>query len=332
MRKIICVCFVVGCFAACADDKDVCSLDEVQIEHLELQVNEMDSVLSVPQGINVFKDKLLILEPKKSASMLTVLSRDGFKYLFSGIDKGHARHEVLSMRRDYFASTDTSFFVLGRNEEKEYVLRDRVIEYVGSTVITIPDALNGVLHLGGGKYITAGLTNGTGNEHLLYVDGKYEGFGEYPGPDLKDGGNFFYNGSQTAGMAGKDKVWGFYKSHPLVRCYDLEGNLLREIEIVDSHRKQVSATDDRDLCYYKIKWNSRYIAVLYNAAYTWNEFYDLNKDGRERELQLWTWDGQLERRISFDKPYDIYAVSDDNMFYAMNVDVPNVIYTYDLNE
>ena len=94
----------------------------------------------------------------------------------------------------------------------------------------------------------------------------------------------------------------------------------------------MSATGDRDLCYYKIKWNSRYIAVLYNAAYTWNEFYDLNKDERERELQLWTWDGQLERRISFDKPYDIYAVSDDNMFYAMNVDVPNVIYTYDLNE
>ena len=63
-----------------------------------------------------------------------------------------------------------------------------------------------------------------------------------------------------------------------------------------------------------------------------DEFYKLSKDERKRELQLWTWDGELKRRIYFDVPYDIYALSEDNIFYAMNMDKPDVIYTYDLNE
>ena len=77
---------------------------------------------------------------------------------------------------------------------------------------------------------------------------------------------------------------------------------------------------------------SKYIAVLYNAFFSADEFYKLSKDERKRELQLWTWDGELKRRIYFDVPYDIYALSEDNIFYAMNMDKPDVIYTYDLNE
>ena len=74
-----------------------------------------------------------------------------------------------------------------------------------------------------------------------------------------------------------------------------------------------------------------YCRVVY-AFFSADEFYKLSKDERKRELQLWTWDGELKRRIYFDVPYDIYALSEDNIFYAMNMDKPDVIYTYDLNE
>jgi hypothetical protein len=103
---------------------------------------------------------------------------------------------------------------------------------------------------------------------------------------------------------------------------------------LDDDEKNVTMqnVDDRNLNYYKAKWNSKYIAVLYNAFFSADEFYKLSKDERKRELQLWTWDGELKRRIYFDVPYDIYALSEDNIFYAMNMDKPDVIYTYDLNE
>ena len=134
-------------------------------------------------------------------------------------------------------------------------------------------------------------------------------------------------------MVGKQKFWDFYTYQDLIRSYDLQGNLLLEI-VLDDDEKNVTMqnVDDRNLNYYKAKWNSKYIAVLYNAFFSADEFYKFSKDERKRELQLWTWDGELKRRIYFDVPYDIYALSEDNIFYAMNMDKPDVIYTYDLNE
>ena len=133
-------------------------------------------------------------------------------------------------------------------------------------------------------------------------------------------------------MVGKQKFWDFYTYQDLIRSYDLQGNLLLEIVLDDDEQNvTMQNVDDRNLNYYKAKWNSKYIAVLYNAFFSADEFYELSKDERKRELQLWTWEGELKRRIYFDVPYDIYALSEDNIFYAMNMDKPDVIYTYDLN-
>lgn len=57
--------------------------------------------------------------------------------------------------------------------------------YVGSTPLIIPDALNQLIRVDDVTYITAGFTNGKGGEHLLYHDGEYTDFGEYPDLSLK---------------------------------------------------------------------------------------------------------------------------------------------------
>ena len=115
-----------------------------------------------------------------------------------------------------------------------------------------------------------------------------------------------YNGSISAGMVGKQKFWDFYTYQDLIRSYDLQGNLLLEI-VLDDDEKNVTMqnVDDRNLNYYKAKRNSKYIAALYDAFFSADECFDV--------------------------PYDIYALSEDNIFYAMNMDKPDVIYTYDLN-
>ena len=48
------------------------------------------------------------------------------------------------------------------------------------------------------------------------------------------------------------------------------------------------------------------------------------------ELQLWNWKGELKKRICFDFPFDIYAISEDDILYAVNSGRPDYIYTYDL--
>ena len=321
-------------FAACNRIRtEKCLLSDCPIEHCKVQKHLIDTVLVYPQAINVFKDKLLVFEPRNGNAVLSVFSCKDFEYLFSGIGKGHAKSEVVYMYDNYYACTDTSFFILDMNVEKEYLLKNNKVVYVGSTPLIIPDALNQLIRVDDVPYITAGFTNGKGGEHLLYHDGEYTDFGEYPDLSLKNEERAIYNGSISAGMVGKQKFWDFYTYQDLIRSYDLQGNLLLEI-VLDDDEKNVTMqnVDDRNLNYYKAKWNSKYIAVLYNAFFSADEFYKLSKDERKRELQLWTWDGELKRRIYFDVPYDIYALSEDNIFYAMNMDKPDVIYTYDLNE
>ena len=97
-------------------------------------------------------------------------------------------------------------------------------------------------------YITAGFTNGKGGEHLLYHDGEYTDFGEYPDLSLKNEERAIYNGSISAGMVGKQKFWDFYTYQDLIRSYDLQGNLLLEI-VLDDDEKNVTMqnVDDRNL-------------------------------------------------------------------------------------
>lgn len=324
---------IILCFcASCEQNNQVCNLDDVAVEECVLETHKIDSVLLSPQSINVWHDKIIVMEGQKKVGMISFFSTKDFSYLFSGVEKGHARNEVSMLNIGYYAKTDSSFFVLSGNEEKEYVLSGNSLIYVASTPITIPDALNQVLHLDEDRYITSGFSNGKGGEHILYVNGEFQEFGEYPGENLEDGGNFFFNGSFSAGMFGKKNIWDFYFGHNLIRSYDHFGNLMEEIHLIDDKRCKISDVNDHDLFYVGLKWNATYLAALYNNGHSWNSFYTCDKNEIRNELQLWSWDGVLKRRVCFDKPFDIYALSDDNKFYAMDVDNPNVIYSYDFEK
>lgn len=328
---LICSFFFVSCVSKV---KKKCNLGLYSIEYCKLHVCKMDTGLVCPQSINVFKDKLLVMEPQKGISKISVFDRKRFAFLFSGIDEGRAKHEVVNLRNDYYAYTDTSFFVLDNNIEKEYSLHDNHISYIGYVPIVIPDAINQLLRIGEEKYITSGFTSGEGHEHLLCDKGKYEGFGEYPELYSSPNKTFVLNAKVSAGMTGKERIWDFYLNHNLIRSYDLYGNLLAEIEIENAVQKtRIADPQDCTFYFYDVKWNGDYIAVLYNEKYSWMEFYlSDNVEQRMHELQLWTWDGELKRRIRFDKHFDFYALSEDNIFYAMDDEQPNVIYTYDFED
>lgn len=143
-------------------------MSDCPIEHCKVQKHLIDTVLVYPQAINVFKDKLLVFEPRNGNAVLSVFSCKDFEYLFSGIGKGHAKSEVVYMYDNYYACTDTSFFILDMNVEKEYLLKNNKVVYVGSTPLIIPDALNQLIRVDDVTYITAGFTNGKG-VNIFYI-------------------------------------------------------------------------------------------------------------------------------------------------------------------
>lgn len=317
----------------CSEGKKGITYDlaDYSIENCTMEAHQIDSLLIIPQGIYAYKDYIIVLEPKRNDSLLSVFSRKDFKYLFSGLSKGRAKNEMLSMRNDFFSYTDSSFFLQERNVIKEFKIENDSVLYIGKDEIKLPDVLNHVLRVGHKRYITAGITDGTGNEHFLYSNGKYEGFGDYPEPKPEGISNFYLNNSMSAGMEGKDRMWDFSRGQDLVRGYDLDGNLMETVNIANNKRKTATnAEDDYNLCYYRISWNKSHIAVMYNGVLPRNEYFSLDLSDRPWELQIWSWGGKLERRLKLDRAFSMYTLSDDNVLYAMEPDNPCVIYTYDL--
>lgn len=325
--QILVFLLLVSCESSRQRDYDL-SLFKVKACKMESHI--IDSILVFPENINIFNDKLIIMEPRRKDSLISVFSRDSFKYLYSSISKGHSKKEMTSLREDYYSNTDTSFFVLSRNIMKEYLIKNDTILYLNEHIIKIPDALNNVLRVGEATYITAGFTNGKGSEHLLYKDGHYSNFGNYAIPTLKEEENFFFNRPISAGTEDKKIIWDFHRCRNLIRSYDLQGNLLEEIRIINTNKR--SNNNEHEYHYYKIKWNSSYMAVMYNNSEIGMEsFYELDNKKRPRELQIWTWDGILKQRLSFDIPFDNYCISEDGILYAIISGKPNVIYTYNIN-
>lgn len=178
---------------SCGSTKQrTCDLSEYKVKNCRMESHLIDSILVYPESINTLNDKLIIMEPQRKDSLVSIFSCDNFEYVCSSISKGHAKYEMVSLRNDYFSNTDSSFFVLSRNIIKEFLLKKDTIQFVNEHIIKIPDALNHVLRVGRDVYITSGFTDGKGNEHLLYKDGHYSGFGDYAAPALKGNDNFFF--------------------------------------------------------------------------------------------------------------------------------------------
>lgn len=332
IMAIVCVLVVVGCSES---DLKTYDLSNYEVESCAFQVHGLDSVLLFPQGIHAYKDYLIVLEPKRKESLISVFSQDSLMHLFSCLQLGRAKNEMLSLYNDFFAYTDSSFFLLAHNNiVKELRINGDTVSFIGEDKIETFDALNHVLRIGNKRYVTAGLTNGSGNEHFLYASGKSIGFGEYPEPKPEGISNFYLNISMSAGMEGKNRIWDFSKGRDLVRSYDLDGNLIETIKIINNERLPTSNKNEEDysLCYYNIAWNKSYIAVLYNVVLPRKDYYDKELGSCPWELQLWTWDGKLERRLKFDHAFNMYTISDDNVLYAMWSVNPNVLYTYDLKK
>ena len=78
-----------------------------------------------------------------------------------------------------------------------------------------------------------------------------------------------------------------------------------------------------------IQTTDTHIYVLFYTGETDKVIYST---GTIPELQEWDWQGNLIRRILFDKKYDLIAVSESGILYAIDTinEFNNQIYSYDL--
>lgn len=73
--------------------------------------------------------------------------------------------------------------------------------------------------------------------------------------------------------------------------------MLKHIQVIDNACVPSTSVELRPV-FHELKFNSKYIAVLYNNKYSTEEIYSDEKF--IQELQLWNWKGELKKRICFD--------------------------------
>lgn len=143
-------------------------MQDIEVEQLSFKLYPTDSLLIYPLSINVWQNYLIIMEPKLKDSIYSIWDRDDFAHLFSCGRKGNGPNELINPRRDYYASTDSSFFILDSDIEREVCFEDKTLVIKRNNDITLPDAINQLVRLGDDYYILAGLTNGSTGEHIIY--------------------------------------------------------------------------------------------------------------------------------------------------------------------
>lgn len=317
-------------------NKKEINISDIPVIDAKFKVHNIDSTKVLnPGGIYCYKNYVVIIEDKNNP-VFSFWKSNNLEYCFSDGFIGNGPNEFIRPRSDYFATSDSSFFILDSNIEWEVQINKNRIQIINKEPIIIPDAINQMVHLSNNKYIMSGNTNGENNsEHFLYdaKTGKYTSFGEYPSKNIENKRKFFFDFKYTAGRSDKSYIWNFYENHNLIRKYDLEGRLLQEIcfkDVIDRHNSNSKSYDLTNRPYWcALQTTSTHIYVLFYTGETDKIIYS---KGIIPELQEWDWQGNLIRRILFDKKYDCIAISENGILYAIDTinEFNYQIYSYEL--
>lgn len=325
------------CLISCTNvtQKEV-DIQQVHVTQAKFDVHLIDSTKILnPKGIYCYKDYVVIIEGKNNPAF-SFWKTDDLQYCFSSGFIGGGPNEFIRPRSDYFATSDSSFFILDSNIECEVQILKENIKIINKEYITIPDAINQMIRLTDKKYIMSGNTDGKNNaEHILYNAnaGEYTYFGKFPSKNIPNERKFIFDFKYTAGRDDKPYIWDFYEKHNLIRQYDLEGKLLQEVHLSNIEERHNSDSKSRDLKnrpYWRIiQTTSKHIYTLFYRGETDKLIYS---EGAIPELQEWDWQGNLIRRILFDKKYNQITISETGILYAINTinDFNNQIYSYKL--
>lgn len=327
--------FITGCTHVTQKEVDILKTPVLQAAFC---VHDIDSTKVLnPDGIYCYEDYVIIIENKNNPAF-SFWKSDSLLYKFSAGFIGGGPNEFIHPRSDYFATSDSSFFILDSNMEWEVQLNGNNIQVINKEPIAIPDAINQMVHLNNHKYIMSGNTSGKNNaEHFLYDadTGEYTSFGEYPSNDLSNERKFIFDFKFTAGRNDRTCIWNFYDNHNLIRQYSIEGELLQEVHlsnVKERHNSDAKSRESQNCPYWKIvQTTSKHIYTLFYNGETSETIYS---EGAIPELQEWDWEGNLTKRIQFDKKYNRFTVSETGMLYAINtIDTfNNQIYSYELQD
>lgn len=326
MKQNIVALFIISIF--------VCSCISNNKQLLSLPVSvrlQADSIIVPPVILSATRlfiahDMLVIYEQQKD-TMFSFWKLPQCLYEFSAGKKGEGPNEFLQLDR-VFVETVNGFktFELSSNKIKDLKIDFKddgngKLELLAVKRLTIDQIpLNRFTFLSDSSYCF--LSNNEDYEYtLLDKKGNSHLFSPYPNLLYKksDEINTFLYNKLLVGKPDGDKFASFYAYIKMMKIYDNEGNVLKELLMEEPTNLD---NGDNRFAYYS------------TFPYATNDhiYVMTNEDDSSKVLQVWSWEGIPLSQCILDKSVDAFAVSEKyKRLYAIDNERDNVIYVYKLD-
>lgn len=323
MKKIFIVLLLF--MAACQNQNS--SVDFVDVGGIPFI--KLDSVSKVamkeivyPQGLYVFKDDLVGVCINQGAEHpFYLFDKDDFSFKGAFGAFGRGAGEFFDVNPYYFEKTDTSVFINTNHYfETEIVFKNDSVEIADSRALPRL-TLNNLTKLNDSLFVC---NNDRHEEYSLFDINKHKvvkSFGDFPITALafeeNDDRNNFMERALVCNPKER-KLMSFYRYLPLIRTYDFDGNLVKEIKLKGIEQKDGSVDD-----FYDGVFTSFFVAPAVADDLIYVLFMNKNEEEFMKdssiELQVWDWSGKLLKRYRLDEPFHLYAVS-NRVFYGLNLE------------
>ena len=240
--------------------------------------------------------------------------------------RGRGPGEFMDVDIQSLQSTDDGFVCMDAGGyKKEVTIIGDEIEVVSTRIPTLGHPQNGIL-INDDVYVSANVENEESEYILYYGNEKEPSFvSEYPEwtHDQSYPSAFVYMKNMVSHPT-KELMASFYVYFRKLRILRTDGDVLYDIDVrvPDEFPSYSAEIHNRSFAYvsYPVA-TDKYIYALCRNAYNG----DLNN--ARTEIHVWTWNGELKKRIILDPPMDLFAVDEVNsMIYGCKVSESSTLY------
>jgi hypothetical protein len=316
-KLLICNCLVAALLSACTEPKGEDEMLFKSPPQDTLFVNKVDLSEDVFQAGKILLDgDNLVFFDRVGRGKFKVFTYPGFEHVFNypAEDEGPNMHSFIDFNSmgahdGYLNYLDYPYY------RKVRVNRDSStfdhFDYIDLS--KIDQDINRVVQLNDDLYVTMNFTPELDEyEHLLYsgTDAKVlKKFGAYPeaimdfeSPMSK---SLYFLYSAVSNIA-EEKIAVFYRNLNIIRFYDFDGNLEKEVKA--GPYREPSDAAEQTVFFIEPQATTDRIFVLYLNK---NNDYAVNNLEKIRpELHAYTWSGELLYRWFIDAPVYTFGVSD----------------------
>jgi len=330
---VISLIFLSGCSH---EGREIVKLREIDGEFAGKEIS-ISTFIYNPNNIKIM-DNMLVVHDRVEDNIFKFFSFPNVKYLFSWGKIGEGPDEIGYVNSSGFLARGNTFSFVDKNVFKTYKINTSNKVSLSSKVhLTDTQGLLNGVNLPSDSLFIASLVDESNpqSEHVFLHPGMKRGytFGEFPEEGLEFDSYrqkvVYYHKSSVVNQDRK-RIMIFYIRLNLLKIYDFEGRILKEIEF-DEY-----SPPGKNI-YWTTFGNSHatknYVYVLYSKSMRATNFEEFESLPYDRDLLILNWEGEVIKRYHLNIPIIDFAVSEKHKkLYGLTYDGGDKIIEFDLPE